>query len=329
MKMTSYALCSTPTTPHTGRGHDLQLTDRDTPCSSKHIEAPCSLQHIDYSTICSGHASPRTDGSYHLQSHMLIRPCAQQGHVPIQAPCLHQSYGPTLESGPSIADPEDPAIFATDRRLALEGGAVIYYVMMVIGGRDITSIPSEYFNPNHLGARNDELPTGSYWFLLVLGPILRSDFLQSLIPAGSGIRSLKTNIPGSEKELEAQKGLKVKNPQGPKKRPKGPRHRGPAKSLKDRRFPGNSAPKVHELLDDLKISCSSSPGPIRDFEKFISRYSGSQSQGQCDILAQTTLKNQRQELLKEPRVIWSRRSEPITRPRDLKDSKFKRPREEG
>ncbi|KAF3522238.1 hypothetical protein F2Q69_00048441 [Brassica cretica] len=112
-------------------------------------------------------------------------------------------------------------------------------------------------------------------------------------------------------------------------RPKGPRHRGPAKSLKDQRFPGNSAPKVHELFDDLKISGSSSPGPIRDFGKFISRYSGSQSQGQCDILAQTTLKNQRQELLKEPRVIWSRRSEPITRPRDLKDSKFKRPREEG
>ncbi|KAG2282446.1 hypothetical protein Bca52824_053666 [Brassica carinata] len=27
--------------------------------------------------------------------------------------------------------------------------------MMVIGGRDITSIPSEYFNPSHLGARND------------------------------------------------------------------------------------------------------------------------------------------------------------------------------
>ncbi|KAF3599045.1 hypothetical protein F2Q69_00035352 [Brassica cretica] len=61
MKMTSYALCSTPTTPHTGPGHDLQLTDKDTPCSSKHIEAPCSLHHIDYSTICSGHAPPRTD----------------------------------------------------------------------------------------------------------------------------------------------------------------------------------------------------------------------------------------------------------------------------
>ncbi|KAF2617905.1 hypothetical protein F2Q68_00040138 [Brassica cretica] len=53
IQMTSYALCSTPTTPHTGPGHDLQFTDRDTPCSSKHIEAPCSLQHIDYSTICS------------------------------------------------------------------------------------------------------------------------------------------------------------------------------------------------------------------------------------------------------------------------------------
>ncbi|KAF3518079.1 hypothetical protein DY000_02060881 [Brassica cretica] len=43
MKMTSYALCSTPTTPHTGPCHDLQHTDRDTPYSSKHIEAPCSL----------------------------------------------------------------------------------------------------------------------------------------------------------------------------------------------------------------------------------------------------------------------------------------------
>ncbi|KAG2270299.1 hypothetical protein Bca52824_064854 [Brassica carinata] len=92
MKMTSYALCSTPTTPHTSSGHDLQLTDRDTPWSSKHIEAPCSLQHIDYSTICSGHAPPRTDGFYHLGSHVLIMPCAQQGHVPIQAPRLHQSY---------------------------------------------------------------------------------------------------------------------------------------------------------------------------------------------------------------------------------------------
>ncbi|KAF3534618.1 hypothetical protein DY000_02040780 [Brassica cretica] len=74
MKMTSYALCSTPTTPHTGPGHDLQHTDRDTPCSSKHIEGPCSLQHIDYSTICFGHVPHRTDDSYHLQ-----------GHVPIQA----------------------------------------------------------------------------------------------------------------------------------------------------------------------------------------------------------------------------------------------------
>ncbi|KAF3559242.1 hypothetical protein F2Q69_00013684 [Brassica cretica] len=43
MKVTSYTLCSTPTTPHTGSGHDLHHTDRDTPCSSKHIEAPCSL----------------------------------------------------------------------------------------------------------------------------------------------------------------------------------------------------------------------------------------------------------------------------------------------
>ncbi|KAL0723134.1 hypothetical protein Bca4012_037733 [Brassica carinata] len=97
--------------------------------------------------------------------------------------------------------------------------------MMVICGRDILSIPSEYFNPSHLRARNDVfspdlnhtqletplqrritqritnrfllVPAGSGyltsdqtpcspWFLLVLGPILRSDSLQSLVPAGSG-----------------------------------------------------------------------------------------------------------------------------------------------
>ena len=92
MKMTSYALYSTPTTPHTGPGHDLQHTDSDTPCSSKHIEDLCSLQHIYYSTICSGHAPPRTDGSYLLQSYMLPRSCAHQGHVPNQAPRLHQNY---------------------------------------------------------------------------------------------------------------------------------------------------------------------------------------------------------------------------------------------
>ncbi|KAF3595476.1 hypothetical protein DY000_02022374 [Brassica cretica] len=92
-----YAPCSTSTTLHTGPGHNLQHTDRDTPCSSKHIEAPCSLQHIDYSTTCSGHVPHRTDDSYHLQ-----------GHVPIQRPIL--------ELGPSIADPDNPAIFTTDRR---------------------------------------------------------------------------------------------------------------------------------------------------------------------------------------------------------------------
>ncbi|KAL0758613.1 hypothetical protein Bca101_074763 [Brassica carinata] len=92
MKMTSYALCSTPTTPHTGPGHDLQLTDRDTPCSSKHIKAPCSLKHIDYSTICFGHVPHRTDDSYHLQGHVPIQATCLQGHVPIQATCLHQSH---------------------------------------------------------------------------------------------------------------------------------------------------------------------------------------------------------------------------------------------
>ncbi|KAF3592123.1 hypothetical protein DY000_02022241 [Brassica cretica] len=114
-------------------------------------------------------------------------------------------------------------------------------MMMVIGGRDITSILSEYFNPSHLGARNDvfspdlnltqlETPLqgrlnqlhGSCWFwllssdqtscspwsLLVPGPILRSDFLQSLVPAGFGsypqIRSLQSSdlpVPGPNPKL--------------------------------------------------------------------------------------------------------------------------------
>ena len=81
MKMTSYALYSTPTTPHTGPGHDLQHTDSDTPCSSKHIEDPCYLQHIDYSTICSGHAP------LEQMAHISYRATCSQGHVPIKATC--------------------------------------------------------------------------------------------------------------------------------------------------------------------------------------------------------------------------------------------------
>ncbi|KAF3604901.1 hypothetical protein DY000_02049306 [Brassica cretica] len=90
MKMTSYALCSTPTTPHTGPGHDLQLTERDTPCSSKHIEAPCSLQHIDYSTICFGHEAPRTDGSPFLTINL---PGGYYDTDDIYWPIPHQAQG--------------------------------------------------------------------------------------------------------------------------------------------------------------------------------------------------------------------------------------------
>ena len=57
-------------------------------------------------------------------------------------------------------------------------------------------------------------------------------------------------------------------------------------------------PTVDELLDDLKISGPNGPGPIKNFEKFISGHSCSQSQGQCDVQTQTISKNQHQELLK-------------------------------
>ncbi|KAF3487040.1 hypothetical protein F2Q69_00052734 [Brassica cretica] len=104
MKMKSYALCSTPTTPHTGPGHDLQLTDRDTPCSSKHIEAPCSLQNIDYSTICSDHVPPRTDAR--LQLHILAQATisssptgtlhAHQSISKLHAPCSISTTPPSV-----------------------------------------------------------------------------------------------------------------------------------------------------------------------------------------------------------------------------------------
>ncbi|KAF3499796.1 hypothetical protein F2Q69_00043075 [Brassica cretica] len=41
------------------------------PCSLKHIDTSCSLQHIVRSTISSGHAPSRTDDFYHLQSYVL------------------------------------------------------------------------------------------------------------------------------------------------------------------------------------------------------------------------------------------------------------------
>ncbi|KAF3529140.1 hypothetical protein DY000_02042185 [Brassica cretica] len=68
-----YTHCSTSTTLLTGSGHDLQLISRVPPCSLKHTETSCSLQHIDRSTICSSHAPLRTDNSYPLQSYVLPR----------------------------------------------------------------------------------------------------------------------------------------------------------------------------------------------------------------------------------------------------------------
>ncbi|KAF3547871.1 hypothetical protein DY000_02007221 [Brassica cretica] len=75
-KMKLHAHCSTSTTLLLGSGHDLQLISRVPPCSLKHTDTSCSLQHIDESIICSGHAPPRTDDSYHLQSYVLPRPHA-------------------------------------------------------------------------------------------------------------------------------------------------------------------------------------------------------------------------------------------------------------
>ncbi|KAF3597188.1 hypothetical protein DY000_02021768 [Brassica cretica] len=61
------------TTLLTGSSHDLQLISRVPPCSMKHLDTSCSLQHIDRSTICSGHVPPRTDDSYQLQSYVVPR----------------------------------------------------------------------------------------------------------------------------------------------------------------------------------------------------------------------------------------------------------------
>ncbi|KAF3586871.1 hypothetical protein F2Q69_00029023 [Brassica cretica] len=63
--------CSMSTTLLTGSGHDLQLISRVSPCSLKHIDASCSLQHNDRFTICSGHVPSRTDDSYQLESYVL------------------------------------------------------------------------------------------------------------------------------------------------------------------------------------------------------------------------------------------------------------------
>ncbi|KAF3503527.1 hypothetical protein F2Q69_00042878 [Brassica cretica] len=72
-QMKIYAHFSMSTTLLTGSGHDLQLISRVLPCSQKHIDTSCSLQHIARSTICSGHVPSRTDDSYQLQSYVLPR----------------------------------------------------------------------------------------------------------------------------------------------------------------------------------------------------------------------------------------------------------------
>ncbi|KAH0873504.1 hypothetical protein HID58_070866 [Brassica napus] len=235
---------TTPTTPYTGPGHDLQLTDRDTPCSSKHIEAPCSLQHIDYSTICSGHASPRTDGSYHLQSHVLIRPCAQQGHIPIQAPCLHQSYFGARRRGSHIlrddgdrrkrhyfhsfrifqpqpsrgkkrriltrSKPHTAENTSSRKANTTLNRRITNWFLLVPAGSGsypqirLSAVPDSCW----FRVLSSDQTSCSPWSLLVPGPILKSDFLQSLIPAGSGsypqIRSPQSSdlpVPGSGSSL--------------------------------------------------------------------------------------------------------------------------------
>ncbi|KAF2556136.1 hypothetical protein F2Q68_00015247 [Brassica cretica] len=85
--------CSMSTTLLTGSGHGLQLISRVSPCSLKHIDASCSLQHNDRFTICSGHGPSRTDDSYQLQSYVLPELRASKatrplGYVPIR-PCAH------------------------------------------------------------------------------------------------------------------------------------------------------------------------------------------------------------------------------------------------
>ena len=109
-KMKLHAHCSTSTTLLLGSGHDIQLIIRVPPCSLKHINTSCSLQHIDGSTICSGHAPPRTDDSYHLQSCVLPEPHAPKatcplGHVPTRAPCSLGHMSPLGDAPPSGSAP--------------------------------------------------------------------------------------------------------------------------------------------------------------------------------------------------------------------------------
>ncbi|WZZ70839.1 hypothetical protein YC2023_082209 [Brassica napus] len=90
--MKIYAPCSTSTTLLTGSGHDLQLMSRVPPCSLKHLNTSCSLQHIDRSTICSSHAmcplELRAPKATCPLGHVPTRTTCSQGYVPIR-PCAH------------------------------------------------------------------------------------------------------------------------------------------------------------------------------------------------------------------------------------------------
>ncbi|KAF3611412.1 hypothetical protein DY000_02048812 [Brassica cretica] len=102
--MKLHAHCSTSTALLTGSGHDLQLISRVPPCSLKHIDASCSLQHNDRFIVCSGHVPSRTYDFYQLQSYMLPELCAprttcSQRYVLLELCALtatcSQSYVPT------------------------------------------------------------------------------------------------------------------------------------------------------------------------------------------------------------------------------------------
>ncbi|KAF2552972.1 hypothetical protein F2Q68_00034431 [Brassica cretica] len=140
------------------------------PCSTsttllKHIDDPCSQQHIDRANLGNWNPQlqikrhPGTDPGVGTINYRPRRPydLHYRQAVPAQQPTFLTAtkvlttytspnpYGTTLRAA-------SPGLSTTE---AGERGAVIYYVMMVIGGRDIISIPSDYFNPSHLGARND------------------------------------------------------------------------------------------------------------------------------------------------------------------------------
>ncbi|KAH0936361.1 hypothetical protein HID58_013478, partial [Brassica napus] len=144
------------------------LREADPRCYYRPGKDICSLQHFYNSTDWLRPRSP----AHQQGPSMLTEAHRSTDDIYQLIPVWH--YLQSRIPGLSMTE-------AGESTTTTERGAVICYVMMVIGGRDMTSIPSEYFNPNHLGARNDI----TNWFLLVLGPILRSDFLQSLVPDGS------------------------------------------------------------------------------------------------------------------------------------------------